>query len=89
MHTYKIIKKLQKALICKGDIININTTEFYSDDKKRMITKYIVTRRVIRVDEDGKQIRKNEKLIDTCSQIEIVNLLVDRLKELSGGVQDG
>ncbi len=89
MHTYKIIKKLQKALISKGDIININTTEFYSDDKKRMITKYIVTRRVIRVDEDGKQIRKNEKLIDTCSQIEIVNLLVDRLKELSGGIQDG
>jgi hypothetical protein len=89
MHTSKIMRKLQKALICKGDIINISTTEFYSDDKKRTITKYIVTSRVIKKDEDGNETRRNDKVIESCSQIEIVKKLADRLKELIGGVEDG
>ena len=85
MHTSKLMRRLQKALIQNKDIININTTEFYSDDKGRTITKYIVTSRVIKMDEDGNEIRRNEKVIETCSQIEVVRELAERLKKIQGG----
>jgi hypothetical protein len=82
MHTAKIMKRLQRALIQQGDILNINTIEFYSADQKRMITKYIVNQKVKRIDKKGNEVYKNETVIENCSQIKIVQELAKRLNDI-------
>lgn len=37
-----IMSKLQKALLLKGCVVTINTSQWYSADQKRMVTKIIL-----------------------------------------------
>lgn len=82
MHTARIMKRLQQALIQHGDVLNINTIQFYSADQKRMITKYVVNHKVKRIDKKGNEVYKNETIIENCSQIKIVQELAKRLDDI-------
>lgn len=37
------MRKLQKAIVSNGFVISLDTTQFYSEDQKRMITMYILS----------------------------------------------
>ena len=37
-----VMSKLQKALLLKGCVVTINTSQWYSAEQKRMITKIIL-----------------------------------------------
>ena len=43
----QIMRKLQKAILQKGLVIKVGTTQFYSAEQNRMITIYILSTRVL------------------------------------------
>ena len=43
MNLNRIMRKLQRAIVSNGFVISLDTTQFYSEDQKRMITMYILS----------------------------------------------
>ena len=43
MNLNRIMRKLQRAIVSSGFVISLDTTQFYSEDQKRMITIYILS----------------------------------------------
>ena len=79
MNLKGIAYKLQKALCLRGRYIKINQTQYYSAEKKRMLTKYSLKEKcVINSRGDTKDIT----LLETFRLIDIVNYLAE---ELGGG----
>lgn len=71
--------KLQTALLCKGVKVKINQFQSYSEQSKRMITKYVLTV----PKQEGDKI-KNEKLLESYRLSEVVQKLVELLWGGSG-----
>lgn len=65
----KTMYKLQTALKQKGVIVYINTSQFYSEEQDRFIKMY-------------KVIYKKQKLINTASQIKVVEALNNLWQEV-------
>ena len=72
-----IMRKLQRAILQTGLVIKIDTTQFYSPEKKRMITIYILSTRVLQKNRRGEWKEKDYEILRTASQIEVVNCLND------------
>ncbi len=79
MNLKGIAYKLQKALCLKGRFIRINQIQFYSADRGKMSTKFVLKERRI-VDDNGET--KDITLLETFRMIDVVNFLAD---ELGGG----
>lgn len=73
----RIAKKLQKAILQKGLVIKMWTSQFYSAEQNRLITMYILSTRVLERKKNGEWKYYDYELIRTASQIEIVNCLND------------
>lgn len=76
MKLKNIAYKLQKALCLKGRYIKINQTQIYSEEKERMLTKYVLKEKRV-IDTQGKT--KDITLIETFRMIDVVNYLVEQL----------
>lgn len=72
-----IAKKLQKAILQKGLVIKMGTSQFYSVEQNRLITMYILSTRVLERKKNGEWKYYEYEIIRTASQIEIVNCLND------------
>lgn len=67
-----IAKKLQKAILQKGLVIKMGTSQFYSVEQNRLITMYILSTRVLERKKNGEWKYYEYEIIRTASQIEIV-----------------
>lgn len=79
MNLKVLMYKLQTALLCKGIKVKINQYQSYSEESKRMITKYVLT--VPKQEEDK---IKNEKLLESYRLSEVVQKLAELLRGGSG-----
>ena len=73
----QIMRKLQKAILQKGLVIKVGTTQFYSAEQNRMITIYILSTRVLQKTQNDEWKEKDYEILWSASQIEIVNCLKD------------
>lgn len=79
MNLKRLMYKLQTALLCKGVRVKINQFQSYSEESKRMITKYVLTV----PKQHGDKIR-NEKLLESYRLSEVVQKLAELLRGGSG-----
>lgn len=79
MNLKRLMYKLQTALLCKGIRVKINQFQSYSEQSKRMITKYVLTV----PKQHGDKIR-NEKLLESYRLSEVVQKLAELLRGGSG-----
>lgn len=79
MNLKRLMYKLQTALLCKGIKVRINQFQSYSEQSKRMITKYVLTV----PKQEGDKI-KNEKLLESYRLSEVVQKLAELLRGGSG-----
>ncbi len=79
MNLKRLMYKLQTALLCKGVKVKINQFQSYSEQSKRMITKYVLTV----PKQEGDKI-KNEKLLESYRLSEVVQKLAELLRGGSG-----
>lgn len=70
-----VMSKLQKALLLKGCVVAINTSQWYSADQKRMVTK--ITLRPA-----------GGEPFETYSRAEAVKYLADRYAEVCADEAD-
>lgn len=75
------IKKLQQALQFEGELILITTSQFYSMDKHKTVTRYHIKKQ-IQSDERNKS--SQIELFSSCSQIQITLFLRDYYYEVKG-----
>ena len=77
MNLNAIMRKLQRAILQKGLVIKIGSTQFYSAEQNRMITIHILSTRITYRNTHGEWKEKDYKILRSASQIEIVNCLND------------
>lgn len=80
----QVAKKIQTAINLKsGAKLVINTQQWYSDDRHRVVTCYVIKQTVI-TDNDEKPHRTTIELFRTYSTIQMVLWLRDYWYELNG-----
>lgn len=79
MNLKRLMYKMQTALLCKGVRVKINQFQSYSEQSKRMITKYVLTV----PKQEGDKV-KNEKLLESYRLSEVVQKLAELLRSESG-----
>ena len=79
MNLKRLMYKMQTALLCKGIKVKINQFQSYSEESKRMITKYVLT-----VPKQHGDKIKNEKLLESYRLSEVVQKLAELLRGGSG-----
>lgn len=72
-----ISRKLQKAILQKGLVIRMGTSQFYSVEQKRLITVYILSTRIMERKKNGEWKDVDLEILRTASLLEIVNCLND------------
>lgn len=70
-----IMKKLQRAILQKGLVIKLNTSQFHSTDQNRMITMYMLSTPVTQRNKDGEWRIKDYEILRTASTIDTVKCL--------------
>lgn len=75
MNLKRLTYKLQTALLQQGMKVKINQFQSYSEQNKRMITKYVLTIPI----ESGNQI-KNKIVLESYSLSEVVQKLAELLR---------
>ena len=77
----RTIQKLQRALEFEGELILIATSQFYSMDKHKFVTRYHVKKQV-----PGEEKNRSTQieLFSSCSQIQITLFLRDYYYETKG-----
>ena len=78
----RTIQKLQRALIMENQLVLITTSQFYSVDKHKIVTKYHVKKQI--PDLENKNKSSITELFSSCSQIQITLFLRDYLYEVQG-----
>lgn len=78
----RTIKKLQQALLFEGELILITTSQFYSIDKHKTVTRYHVKKQI----QSGEDRNKSSQveLFSSCSQIQVTLFLRDYYYEIKG-----
>ena len=71
----RAIKKLQQALIYEGELVLLTTSQFYSQDKHRVVTRYHVKKQL--QDEENKNKSTIVEVFASCSQIQVCLFLRD------------
>lgn len=82
MNLNSIMRKLQRAILQKGLVIKIGSTQFYSAEQNRMITIHILSTRITYRNTHGEWREKDYEILRSASQIEIVNCLNDIWQEV-------
>lgn len=77
MNLNSIMRKLQRAILQKGLVVKIGSTQFYSAEQNRMITIHILSTRITYRNTHGEWKEKDYEILRSASQIEIVNCLND------------
>lgn len=77
MNMNSIMRKLQRAILQKGLVIKIGSTQFYSAQQNRMITIHILSTRITYRNTHGEWKERYYEILRSASQIEIVNCLND------------
>ena len=77
MNLNNIMRKLQRAILQKGIVIKIGSTQFYSAEQNRMITIHILSTRITYRNTHEEWKEKDYEILRSASQIEIVNCLND------------
>ena len=77
MNLNAIMRKLQRAILQKGLVVKIGSTQFYSAEQNRMITIHILSTRITYRNTHGEWKEKDYEILRSASQIEIVNCLND------------
>lgn len=77
MNLNAIMRKLQRAILQKGLVIKIGSTQFYSAEQNRMITIHILSTRITYRNTNGEWKERDYEILRSASQIEIVNCLND------------
>lgn len=75
MNLKRLMYKLQTALLCKGIKVKINQYQSYSEQNKRMITKYVLTT----PQQHGEKV-KDENLLESYRLSEVVQKLAELLR---------
>lgn len=70
------MRKLQRAIVSNGFVISLDTTQFYSEDQKRMITMYILSIKAYENTRKGWRDTRYE-ILRTASQVDIIKCLSD------------
>ena len=78
----RTIQKLQKALLVEGEYVLIATSQFYSVDKHKFVTRYHIKKQVQNPDNDNKSTMV--ELFNSCSQIQITLFLRDYYYQVKG-----
>lgn len=82
MNLNSIMRKLQRAILQKGLVVKIGSTQFYSAEQNRMITIHILSTRVTYRNTHGEWKERDYEILRSASQIEIVNCLNDIWQEV-------
>ena len=82
MNLNSIMRKLQRAILKKGLVIKIGSTQFYSAEQNRMITIHILSIRITYRNTHGEWKERDYEILRSASQIEIVNCLNDIWQEV-------
>ena len=77
MNLNMVMRKLQRAILQKGLVIKIGTTQFYSKEQNRMITIHILSTKITYRNTHGEWKERDYEILRSASQIEIVNCLND------------
>lgn len=77
MNLNAIMRKLQRAILQKGLVIKIGSTQFYSAEQNRMITIHILSTRITYRNTHGEWKERDFEILRSASQIEVVNCLND------------
>ena len=77
MNLNMVMRKLQRAILQKGLVIKIGTTQFYSKEQDRMITIHILSTRITYRNTHGEWKDRDYEILRSASKIEIVNCLND------------
>lgn len=77
MNINSIMRKLQRAILQKGLIIKIGTSQFYSKEQNRMITMYILSTRITYKNSRDEWKERDYEIVKSASQIDIVKCLND------------
>lgn len=77
----RTIKKLQQALQIEGELILITTSQFYSIDKHKIVTRYHIKKQI---QSEEKNRSSQVELFSSCSQIQIALFLRDYYYEVKG-----
>lgn len=76
MNLNSIMRKLQRAILQKGLVIKIGSTQFYSAEQGRMITMWILSTPTLQNGRNGCRMRDYE-ILRTASAVEAVKCLAD------------
>lgn len=71
------MRKLQRAIITKRLIIKIGTSQFYSEEQKRIITVYILSTPYMTQNRNGDWKIRDLEILRSASQLEITMCLKD------------
>lgn len=69
------MRKLQRAIITKRLIIKIGTSQFYSEEQKRIITVYILSTPYMTQNRHGDWKIRDLEILRSASQLEITMCL--------------
>lgn len=78
----RTIQKLQKALLMENEIVLITTSQFFSTDKHKVVTRYHIKKQIQNPENDNKSTMV--ELFNSCSQIQITLFLRDYYYEVKG-----
>lgn len=79
-----LAKKLQTAILQTGLVVKVNTYQFYSQEQKRMISKYQITTPVFRQNSAGEWKDMDYEILSTCSAVEVVECLNSIYQQTKG-----
>lgn len=80
----RLIGKLQTAILNSGGTVKVNTHQFHSKERNRMITSYSV---IVPMWSEFRQKMVDHELLKTCSTVEVVKFLADMLEGLRNGTK--
>lgn len=78
----RTIQKLQKALLVEGEYVLIATSQFFSMDKHKFVTRYHIKKQIQNPDNDNRSTMV--ELFSSCSQIQITLFLRDYYYQIKG-----
>lgn len=81
MNFGSVMRKLQRAILQRGLVIKIGSTQFYSAEQKRMITMWILSTPTLQNGRNGWRMRDYE-ILKTASAVEAVKCLAEIWEEV-------
>ena len=80
MNLNSIMRKLQRAILQRGLVIKIGSTQFYSAEQGRMITMWILSTPTLQNGRNGWRMRDYE-ILKTARAVEAVKCLAEICEE--------